>query len=760
MLREKITGWLEKLKQIKNHIDIECAPTITLFNVINITLFKSRLKLKPEEWRDEDKRRIAEFLSEKIGITLKEFEELLEKEIKEVSEEKQKLIRELLTRLLVENPLIPLEEFERRSEIKPMLKYEFIGREVELEKLRKFLESDEKVFLLTGDGGVGKTRLAIEFARKLKASDKWDAYFIDQNRDFKHFVVFDVLDNKNTLLILDEASRYRDRDRVIEFIRNPPESRNIKLLLIERTLFEDSTENTLKEKEIPFQSYKLGKGDIVSFLKKYFGIEDEVAEAIEKECMNSFVFAAFFGEFYKEKGRVGTLKEVLKNRTEKYIKDIKIATEIPFGDVKNIIYLLSLITPVKEKYLKYFKEIFEELWGFNYEHLKKIIGLALAGKSNIIVRYGEEGKEEYAIKPDPVADYLRAEFMKEKIFKNIVMKFLPFVPPNISYNIFVTQRFTGVSSKVSQILGEIWAKLNEIEGKTPEYFSALVLFTGNFSSFTFFDVEKINISHWVSCYEKVSKNYPEKEVREWLAAGLFNATFCYGKKKDFGKMEGCLKELRELHERYPEKEVREELAKGLFNAANNYGKKKEFEKMEERLNELRGLHERYPEKEVRENLAKGLVNATFCYGKKKDFGKMEGCLKELRELHERYPEKEVREELAKGLVNATSHYRGADRFDETIYENLILLYRLRFDLPEDSKKEGNIKTIEDWFAKATKRKMEEIYNKKEDLREFLTFLKAELGDTEIVLLMNEISEELDIRIQKKLWKLLNELLSL
>lgn len=270
MLREKITGWLEKLKQIKNHIDIECAPTITLFNIINITLFKSRLKLKPEEWRDEDKRRIAEFLSKKIGITLKEFEELLKKEIKEVSEEKQKLIRELLTRLLVENPLIPLEEFERRSEIKPMLKYEFIGREVELEKLRKFLESDKKVFLLTGDGGVGKTRLAIEFARKLKASDKWDAYFIDQNRDFKHFVVFDVLDNKNTLLILDEASRYRDRDRVIEFIRNPPESRNIKLLLIERTLFEDSTENTLKEKEIPFQSYKLGKGDIVSFLKKIF----------------------------------------------------------------------------------------------------------------------------------------------------------------------------------------------------------------------------------------------------------------------------------------------------------------------------------------------------------------------------------------------------------------------------------------------------------------------------------------------------------
>jgi len=721
----KITGWLEKLKQIKNHIDIEYAPTITLFNIINITLFNRRLKLKPEEWRDEDKKKIAEFLSEKIGITLKEFEELLEKEIKEVSEEEQKSIQEqldqfskLLTRLLVEDPLIPLEEFERRSEIKPMLKYEFIGRESELEKLRKFLESDEKVFLLTGDGGVGKTRLAIEFARELKASDKWDAYFIDQEREFKYSVVSNVLGNKNTLLILDDASRYHNRDRVIGFIRNPPEGGNIKLLLIERAIFEDSTENTLREKEIPFQSYELGRGDIVTFLKKYFGIEDEVAEAIEKECMNSFVFAAFFGEFYKEEGRVGTLKEVLKNRTEKYIKDIEIATKIPFRDVKNIIYLLSLITPVKEKYLKHFKEIFEELWDFNYEHLKKIIGLA--GESNIIAEYGEESDEEYAIKPDPVADYLRAEFMEDKIFKKVVMKFLPFVPLNISYNIFVTQRFAGVSSEVSQILGEIWAKLNEIEGRTPEYFSALVLFTGDFSSFPFFDVEKINISHWVSCYEKVSKNYQEKEVREELAASLVNATFYY---------------------------------------AFYYGRKNKLGKIDECLKELRGLHERYPEKEVREKLAKGLVNATNDYGRKKEFKKMEGCLKELRELHEKYPEKEVRKKLAEGLFNATIYYRRADKFDKTPYENLILLYRLRFDLPEDSMKERRIKIIENWFAKATKRKMEEIYNKKEDLRGFLNFLKAELGDTEIMLLMNEICKEPDIRIQKKLWALLLESLN-
>ncbi|MCW3135486.1 MAG: hypothetical protein N2V77_00875, partial [Canidatus Methanoxibalbensis ujae] len=173
----------------------------------------------------------------------------------------------------------------------------------------------------------------------------------------------------------------------------------------------------------------------------------------------------------------------------------------------------------------------------------------------------------------------------------------------------------------------------------------------------------------------------------------------------------------------------------------------------------RELHEKYPEKEVREELAAGLFNATNDYGRKKEFEKMEECLKKLRELHEKYPEKEVREELAAGLFNATNNYRRADKFDETPYENLILLYRLRFDLPEDSMKERRIKIIENWFAKATKRKIEKIYNK-EDLRGFLNFLKAELGDTEIMLLLvNEICKEPDIRIQKKLWALLLESLN-
>jgi len=192
----------------------------------------------------------------------------------------------------------------------------------------------------------------------------------------------------------------------------------------------------------------------------------------------------------------------------------------------------------------------------------------------------------------------------------------------------------------------------------------------------------------------------------------------------------------------------------LFNATSCYGKE-EFEKMEACLKELRELHERYQEKEVRKILAAGLALATKYYGEENELKKMEECLNELRELYEKYQEKEVREELARGLVGAMIYYIKADKFDEIPYENLILLYRLRFDLLKSLEKEGNIKAIENLFVIATKRKIEEIYDNKEDLEGFLNSLKAELGDTEIALLMNEISEELDIRIQRKLRELLS-----
>ncbi|MCU4139522.1 MAG: Tetratricopeptide repeat [Methanophagales archaeon] len=715
MVREKIINWLKKLEQIKDYIEtFEIAPAISILGIIDISFAKGKIKLNPEEWDDEDKENIANFLRTHIDITLKEFEELLKKEIREVSEEKQKSIREqldqfskLLTRLLVENPLIPLEEFERRAEIEPLLKYEFVGRESELEGLRKFLESDKKVFLLTGDGGVGKTRLAIEFARevaKRKVSNgNWDVYFIDQDREFKYPVVSNVLGNRNTLLILDDTSRYRNRDRVIGFIQNPPEGRNIKLLLIDRPIFKGFIINEVKERGISVEELQIGGGNISSFIERNFEIRREDAERIQEESGGNFVIAIFLAEYYRDKGRIGKQKEAVDYRIEKYKKDIKEHTGIPIDDIENTLFLLSLLTPIEwKKDSKYIQEVLNHLPAYEFHYLKKVIGLA--GRDFFILKSGEK----YVFKYDLIAEYFLSQFMEREDFDEIVKEFLPYMPSRISYNILMTLRFfipryliekaeeiaqtlrffgeeaeetvqtlrffreearkavqNEKVKKAFQILGEIWEELNKIEGQTPEYFSALVLLTGN-PFLDAPDIEKININHWIQCYEKVSKDYPEeiKEVRENLAKALVNAANHFGKAGKIEDMENCLEKLEELHKEYQEKELREELAKALLNATADYGRAERFNEMEACLEELRELHKKHPEKEVREKLAMGLYNAANNYVKVGKLEKMESYLKELRELHMKYEEKEIREELAKALFNATGYYGEAGKLEK------------------------------------------------------------------------------------------------
>jgi len=87
------------------------------------------------------------------------------------------------------------------------------------------------------------------------------------------------------------------------------------------------------------------------------------------------------------------------------------------------------------------------------------------------------------------------------------------------------------------------------------------------------------------------------------------------------------------------------------------------------------------------------------------------------------------------------------------YKTLLLLYcKLRFDLPDDVNKEKNIKTI---LLSCYQRASRGDIQRDEHFKEFLNSLKAGIENTELVLLMNEISEGLDIRIQRRMWELIS-----
>ena len=169
-------------------------------------------------------------------------------------------------------------------------------------------------------------------------------------------------------------------------------------------------------------------------------------------------------------------------------------------------------------------------------------------------------------------------------------------------------------------------------------------------------------------------------------------------------MEGCLEELRQLYaDHTDDPEVRKRLAMGLVNASNDYGK---------------------------DGTADGL-------------GKMEGCLEELRQLYAAHTDDpEVLKRLAMGLVNAAA--LSSEIVDFT---DLTLLYKLRFDLPNDENKQKNIKFIEDKISEMIKNMLEtEFEDDDSDLGAFIDKIKSELDDAEIILL--KASEDLPLKIQR------------
>ena len=132
---------------------------------------------------------------------------------------------------------------------------------------------------------------------------------------------------------------------------------------------------------------------------------------------------------------------------------------------------------------------------------------------------------------------------------------------------------------------------------------------------------------------------------------------------------------------------------------------------------------------------------------------MEKCLKELRDLHDEYNEKEVREKLAIGLVNAIRAWSNSGK---EYYQYLLLLYLLRYSLPNDEKKQQNVELTEILTVKETARKIENEYKKsKKRLKIFLQKVTKTLGDeTEVLLLMNAVSEDLSLEVREAVWHLL------
>lgn len=109
-------------------------------------------------------------------------------------------------------------------------KLEYIDRPNNKRQLDEFLNQDERVLLIKGSAGIGKTRFLVEYAKNCE--ENWEFYWLLLNQKVSWDILKQEIKNKKIVIILDDISLYNNWENFFEeFIKLEANKSNIKLII-------------------------------------------------------------------------------------------------------------------------------------------------------------------------------------------------------------------------------------------------------------------------------------------------------------------------------------------------------------------------------------------------------------------------------------------------------------------------------------------------------------------------------------------------
>jgi nucleoside phosphorylase len=571
-----------------------------------------------------------------------------------------------------ERTLLTLSQFKERAENSRLQEHDFIGRRAELANLYHFLDdSDKKIRLILGYGGIGKTRLAIQIAEKLEELGDWNVYFVRPQRGFCPFII-----KGKTLLVLDEASRYEDRTKLLDFVLNPPfDNGSFKLIMLDRPMSRES---------IVFEQYgynieidELRHGDLKEFLTtNYDKIDSKIVDAIVERSADSFVNATIFADYYLEKRVVPERELAIKERIQKYIKDVAIKTGKPIARIKEALDIISLLAPINWERDKDF--LASRLFPATFEALEELLRIAFIDPPDLVVC--SDGT--LSIDPDPISDYIRRDFFTHKSFR-ICQKLLPLAPHRISYNIKAIQRLdTKIEQRIFSVLNRIWGELNAREDliNSREYLFAIDFLLGSLGNSPAFDMKVANGRMWSNCCRNLAQQYPNENFSESYINSVVGAATVFGRRAQFVELEKCVNDLSVFYKKTESREFHKGLARVLVTASQAFDNADNIEKNRACVARLRELHN-FQDVEIAQWLARGLVNLIGSYGRAKQIGEMESYLAEIRDLCKKYDDLMLKRIIITAISNAIISYQRINA-PEKIQIRLAELKSIQTSLPQ------------------------------------------------------------------------------
>jgi len=358
--------------------------------------------------------------------------------------------------------------------------YPLVGREDILEQLDNFLESDKKVDLLYGRGGIGKSKILLEFSREFeKKHSEWKLRLTREGIVLSEDSIRSLPAQK-CVVIVDDAHRREDLSILLNLAQQYPE--RVKIILSCRPQGLDYIRATLnrggfdpREVETIQEIKELGQSDLEELGRRVLGKDHQrYLEPLIQIAKDSPLVLVIGGRLVSE----GAVDLSLLDRHDEFHRTVfdrfqdvligKVSDKLGAEFCRDLLSLISALSPVKPQ-MESFQEQASKF--LNIERNKLIDAISILESAGVLLRRGYSLR----ISPDILSDHIlynaciTPQREQTGYAQKVFHTFGTIFPENVLFNLSELDWRVAREGKSLDLLGEIW-EIIENEFKDAPHF--------------------------------------------------------------------------------------------------------------------------------------------------------------------------------------------------------------------------------------------------------------------------------------------------
>ena len=349
--------------------------------------------------------------------------------------------------------------------------YETFGRENEINHFQTFVQDPEKRLLMVyGSGGIGKTKLAIEFAKKIEQEHTdYEPLFVQMAGDSFENALADIPPNRKYIFFVDDAHDFIDNLGGIKIVLNSPGYSESKAVLITRKPFkaflEGSFRTALPDNAVDgLEIGKLSLEKTKEFIRAYARIPDgSLLTGLARIGRDTPLIAVMVIDLLNKGGELRNLTkdELIGLVFESYLSDIFSQSLPKFGKRhRKLLDWVSGIASIDTEDDRVRDKLSELLKVETYEIERYLDDLIECG---LLVQYGRKQR----VFPDPLSDYIlrTACFLSDgrpsTFHESLLTEFLPLLSVKVVINLARVESIAGEKSLLDEHVDSLKTRVRE-----------------------------------------------------------------------------------------------------------------------------------------------------------------------------------------------------------------------------------------------------------------------------------------------------------